>query len=61
MYASHCLKQLPCLALQVIIFLLRTVACDVSVSFSNVFTSVFGPVFFSTYEAPQGHQQRTSA
>ena len=49
-YASHCLKQVHCLALAVIVFCLTIVACDVSVSFSMSVYASFGPVFFCTLE-----------
>ena len=49
-YASHRLKQVCCLALEVIIFCLKIVACDVSFSFLNACNVGFGPVFFRTYE-----------
>ena len=66
-YASHCLKQVYYVALHVIIFRLRIVACYVRVRFLNACYVGFGPVFFCTYEeyellinlwsASQGHQQ----
>ena len=66
-YASHRLKQVCCRALDVIIFCLTIVACDVSVSFLNACDVGFGPVFFCAYEeckplinlsgSPQGHSR----
>ena len=41
-FASHHLKQVRCLALEVIIFCLKIVACDVSVSFLNACYLGFG-------------------
>ena len=40
-YASHCLKQVCSLAIQFIVFCQRIVAGADSVSFLNVFTSVW--------------------
>ena len=45
-YASHCLMQGCCLALEFIIFCLTIVACYVSVSFLSASYVGFGPVFF---------------
>ena len=64
-YASHCLKQVCCLALAVIIFCLTIVACYVGLSCLNGSYVCLGPVFFCTYEeckpflnlSPQGHSQ----